>query len=254
MAFIPNLNVLNNLNSAGINPRITAFRGTGLYSGITEPRKDSFSTNPLYDNFVSKAEIEALAKSNSRIMSLLKEHKIPLKPNIEVLEELKKGHLADARIIAAKIYSALPPDLKSQVNLSDLQQAAVLHDFGKVLIPKDILNKAGVLTHEEKEIMDLHSELGYELLKQKGVKPEVLNLIKYHHQNPHGTGYPAADRNFEYGIPSQILAASDKYSALTEKRPYHEPLPKDAALEIIKKDVDSGDISQEIFDALYKTV
>ena len=56
----------------------------------------------------------------------------------------------------------------------------MLHDYGKVLIPKEILNKKGALTPEEKQIMELHSEFGYELLKQQGVKEEVLNLIKYH--------------------------------------------------------------------------
>lgn len=165
----------------------------------------------------------------------------------------QKHHTA-TRIIAAQIYSALPKELKSEINLPELQQAAMLHDYGKVLIPKEILNKKGGLTPEEKKIMELHSEFGYELLKQQGVKENVLKLIKYHHQKPDGSGYPAANQDFKYDLSIQILEAADKYSALTEDRPYHKACTKNETLEIIYKDVESGIISQEVFDALKKSV
>ena len=165
---------------------------------------------------------------------------------------MTQGHLTETRIIAAKIYSALPPELKQEVNLPDLQQAAMLHDYGKVLIPKEILNKKGALTPEEKKIMELHSELGYELLKEQGINERVLKLIKYHHQKPDGTGYPIAENNFEYTISAQILEAADMYSALTEERPYHKAFSKEEAIEIIYKEVKAENISQEVFDALKK--
>ena len=167
---------------------------------------------------------------------------------------MTNGHLTATRILVAKIYSALPADMKSDINLSNLQQAAMLHDYGKVLIPKEILNKKSALTIEEKKIMELHSEFGYELLKQQGVKEEVLNLIKYHHQKPDGSGYPAIDKNFEYSISSQILEAADIYSALTEDRAYHKAYSKEEALEIIFKEVENGAISEKVFEALKKSV
>ena len=167
---------------------------------------------------------------------------------------MKQGHLTATRILAAKIYSQLPADIKSQVNLSNVQQAAMLHDYGKVLIPKEILNKKGSLTPEEKKIMELHSEFGYELLKQQGIKEEVLNLIKYHHQKPDGSGYPKIDDNFEYNYESQILEAADIYSALIEDRAYHKAFSKEEALNIVQKEVESGTISQEVFIALKKSV
>lgn len=167
---------------------------------------------------------------------------------------MKKGHLTATRILVAKIYSILPVELKKEINISNLQQAAMLHDYGKVLIPKEILNKKGALTSEEKKIMELHSEFGYELLKQQGVNEEVLNLIKYHHQKPDGSGYPLVDNDFEYSISSQILEAADMYSALTEERPYHKASTKDEALLVISEEVEKGIISQEVYDALKKSV
>lgn len=68
--------------------------------------------------------------------------------------------------------------------------AAYLHDIGKVLIPVNILNKAGKLDERETEIMHKHSELGYELLKSTDIDKKTLNLIRNHHQNAKKTGYP----------------------------------------------------------------
>jgi HD-GYP domain-containing protein (c-di-GMP phosphodiesterase class II) len=50
-----------------------------------------------------------------------------------------------------------------------LEQACVFHDFGKILIPTEILNKPGELTPDEKKIMDLHAEFGYELLSNTNI-------------------------------------------------------------------------------------
>lgn len=215
---------------------------------------DGFSTNPLYDKLGTKEQIEMSARLNPRIQEILKENHIPLEVNVQELEKLKTGHLQETRITAAKIYSSLPAELKKEVSLQHLQEAAMLHDYGKVLIPNAILNKAGKLDSEEREIMQLHSELGYELLKDKGLSEKTLNLIKYHHQNLNGNGYPKKDKNFAYGIDSQILSTADKYTALREKRSYKSPMGKYEALEIIAKDVNRGDISQDVYTALIRSV
>lgn len=249
MTFIYNTPILN-LNTANIRFK----SNPATYTGIQNPRKDSFNSNPLYDNFASKDTVTNLAKTNPAIMQILKENKIPLKVNMSELEQLKTGHLMDTRVTAAKIYSALPNEMKENINLMDLQQAALLHDYGKVLIPDKILNKNGKLTAEEKKIMELHSELGYELLKQQGVNQNVLNLVKYHHQTPHGEGYPAIKDDYVPDLSAQILAVADKYSALREKRSYKDAMTRDEALSIIEQDVDSGKVSKDVYDALARTV
>ena len=239
-----------NLNT----PKIQFRSNPAVYPGAVEPRKDFFSTNPLYDNFSDKNSITQIAKSNPRIMEILKENKIPLRVNIKELENLKQGHLKDTRVTAAKMYSTLPKEMKEEINLADLQQAAMFHDYGKVLIPETVLNKAGMLDEDERKIMQLHSELGYELLKNKGLSQNALNLIKYHHQTPTGSGYPSVDNNFEYSIPSQILATADKYSALREPRPYKDAMSREQALGIVKEDLENGLIAPEVYEALERAV
>lgn len=211
-------------------------------------------SNPLLKNFKTKTEIEAAAITNPCIRNIMENFDLPLKANFQELEKLIQGHLKDTRTIVIKIYLSLPQDLKKNINLEDLQEAATLHDYGKVLIPEEILNKKGKLTEKEFEIMKLHPIIGYELLKNKGYNENVLNLIKYHHQTPLKNGYPNLSKEFQYGIDSEILNVADKYTALREKRCYKNQLGKYEALEIIAKEVNKGEIRQEIYTALIKSV
>lgn len=245
-----NYNINGNFNL----PKISFRSAPNIYAPAVAPAKDGYVSNPLYEKFGTKAEIEAEAANNPRIREILSKHNLPVKVNEAELEKLKSGHLQDTRIAAAKIYSNLPSDLKAQVNPVVLQQAAMLHDYGKVLIPEKILNKNSALSDEEWEIMEEHAEIGAELLKRKNLDDRTLELIKYHHQRPDNSGYPAIQDDYEYGLDSEILAVADKYAALKEERSYKEAMSNEDALSIIKEDVDSGIISGEVFDALKKSV
>ena len=142
------------------NIHTTSFRSKPVVqSPVIKTNSDGFVTNPLYDKLSSKAEIELTIHSNPKIKQILNEKNIPVEINSKELEKLKDGHLKHTRIVTAQIYSSLPNDLKQEINLAELQEAAMLHDYGKILIPDSILNKKGKLTPKEKEIMDLHSEI-----------------------------------------------------------------------------------------------
>ena len=243
-----------NINNNFAIPHLGFKSNADTYTPVTSPVKDSYVTNPLYKKFGTKQEIEASAKSNPRIQEILKENNIPLKVNEKELEKLKNGHLQRTRITAAKIYSNLPKELKQQVNPQVLQEAAMFHDYGKILIPDKILNKSSALSPSEWTVMEQHAELGAELLKDKNMSPRTLELVKYHHRNIRGEGYPAAGNGYKYGLDSEILATADKYEALTEQRSYKNAMTRDEALAIIEEDVKSGLISREVFNALKKAV
>ncbi len=246
MNFVQNTPIFNKINVSGVQFR----SNSAVYTAPFEHSKDSFSTNPITDiNALAQA-----ARTNSKIAEILAEYKIPVKFNTKELEKLQQGHLKDTRLVAAKMYSALPENIKSEVNLKDLQEAAMFHDYGKALIPEKILNKEGKFNEKEKEIMELHSELGYELLKGFGVNENVLQMIKYHHQTSEGSGYPAIGEDFSPNAGAQILSAADKYSALREERSYKSAMSRDEALKILYEDVKSGLITPEIYSALEKAV
>lgn len=88
MNFVYNTPILNKINIPNIQ-----FRAAENYAGTLAPKKDSFSTNPLYDNFLDKNTLTQIAKSNPRIMELLKSNHIRLDVNIRELENLNTATL-----------------------------------------------------------------------------------------------------------------------------------------------------------------
>ena len=241
------IEILNSsLHAAGLNQNIRINYGGGKVNFKGAQKPDTFSNNSVQRKF-SEAEILKMAAQNPNIKRILAENNIQLKLNMDELNLLMKNHCQDVSENAAMIAKNLTPALKSKVNLKDLKDAALLHDFGKVLIPDAILNKTSALTNEERRIMDLHSELGYELLKTTSLNDNVLNLIRYHHNN-------TQNANFVPDINLQILSLADKYSALTESRVYKEKFTPQQALTILYKEVQKGDIHPFLFNALVKAV
>ena len=100
--------------------------------------------------------------------------------------------------------------------------------------------------------MNIHSTLGYEILKTQNISNETLELIKYHHQNLKHSGYPAIENAISSDVAVQIVSISDKYSALREARVYRRRLSRLEALLILYKEVREGKILPEIYNALVK--
>lgn len=99
--------------------------------------------------------------------------------------------------------------------------AALLHDLGKMMIPKEILNKPARLTPEEFEIVKTHSRLSFELLSDRwDISAYVKQAVLYHHENVDGSGYPKGIKGAEQSIFVRVLRVADVYDALTSKRPY----------------------------------
>lgn len=242
------IDVLNSgLLTAGLNQSIKLNNYGGKISFKSAQGTDTFQNTSVQKLF-SETEIRKMIAQNPNIRKILTENKIPLNLNMAELADLRNNHCQDVVDIASSIVKSLPPALKSQINIKDLKDAALLHDLGKVLIPPEVLNKTSSLTDKERQIMDLHSELGYELLKTTSVNDNVLNLVRYHHNN---TGN---HKSFIPDINLQVLNLADKYSALTETRVYKEKYTPQQALTILYKEVKDGSIHPFIFNALVKSV
>ena len=235
----------------GLNSNIQFNRfGNKIYFGNAQV-KDSFqSTSPA--KLCNEFAIKKMISDNPEVRKILASHRIPARINMAELQDLMENHCKDTQNISVEIYKNLPQALKQQVNIADLKDGALLHDFGKSLIPPEILNKNGALTEDEHKIMDLHSELGYQLLKTTGLNDKVLNLVRFHHHN-YETNDKAA-KNFIPDINLQIINLADKYSALTEKRVYKEAFSPKKALTIIYSDVKDGKVHPFLFQALVKAV
>lgn len=204
------------------------------------------------DERIQKYAVKRMLALNPSIKGLLKQYKIKPEIDTKILKELTGGHMNETCNIAEGIFSVLSDNLKKGLDKSIIKEASMLHDLGKVLIPSKILNKPAKLNVKEREIMNIHSTLGYELLKTQNLSPKTLELIRYHHQNLQHSGYPAIETTISSDIAVQIVSISDKYSALREARVYRHRLSRLEALLILYKEVREGKILPEIYNALVK--
>ena len=200
---------------------------------------------------LQKAILQRMIDLNPSIAKILKDYKIKPSIDTKTLKELSDGHMNETCKVAMGIYSLLSEKLKSKVDKKSIKEASILHDLGKVLIPSKILNKPARLNHREREIMNIHSTLGYEMLKTQKINKETLDLVKYHHQNLKHSGYPAlnCDHN-PSDIGVQIISTADKYSALREARVYRRKLSRIESLLILYREVLEGKIDKDVYKAL----
>ncbi len=115
-----------------------------------------------------------------------------------------------------------------------LTKAALLHDVGKTRISTAILNKPGRLTDEEMAVMRTHAALGYDMLAGSGFSPEMLQVVRSHHEMLDGSGYPDGLRAPEIPDLVRLVTICDIYGALIERRPYRAPMPGGEAYGIMQ--------------------
>ena len=121
--------------------------------------------------------------------------------------------------------------------LNDIRVAGLLHDLGKLSIPKRILDKPGQLDVEEVDVIRTHTYYTYRLLREAGFPQHVVNWAAYHHERLDGTGYPFALKAAALDTGARLMTIADIYAALTEDRPYRKALTPGEALAILEKGV-----------------
>jgi putative nucleotidyltransferase with HDIG domain len=114
-----------------------------------------------------------------------------------------------------------------------IEAAALLHDLGKLRVPEHILNKPGKLTAAEFEKIRSHSSVGAEILSSIDFRYPVVPIVRHHHENWDGTGYPDGLAGTEIPIGARILAVVDCFDALTSDRPYRPRLSEEEATRIL---------------------
>lgn len=130
-------------------------------------------------------------------------------------------HSINVALVAQSIAARLKLSLAEQ---SDLTLACLLHDIGKLRIPKDILNKPAKLTDAEYALIKRHPQSGYELLKEARLPEHILLAVLLHHERHNGSGYPTGVTGDKMPLFSRILAIADVYDAMTARRSYRKEI------------------------------
>lgn len=122
----------------------------------------------------------------------------------------------------------------SEADLGRLYWAGLLHDLGKIGVPEAILRKPGPLTAAEMREVQLHCELGREILLDVSEHFEpIAEALLTHHEHYAGTGYPRGLTAEEIPLFGRILAVADVYEAVTSHRPYRAPMTHEEARRIL---------------------
>lgn len=200
-----------------------------------------YSPKQLLTAYSNPSYVKELINSNKNVSEILKANNLNEIIYPENILNISNSHIMTTTACALNIAN------KMGLSSSDkkiLETASIFHDFGKILIPTELLNKPSELTEDERKIVDLHSVLGYELLYSSGMNERILELIKNHH-NP-------MSKNPD--ILGQILSVADIYSALREERSYKSSMSEKEAISLLDQKAKSGEVSTEVVNALKASI
>lgn len=153
---------------------------------------------------------------------------------LRIFDEYTYSHTVNVSSICTALGMALGFD---DEELKDLALGALLHDVGKMKVPKEILNKPGKLTDEEFTFMKSHPLFGYQIITNEMQLPEKIAVVALQHQEKYGGfGYPNKLKGKEIALFAQVAAIADVYDALVSKRVYKQPIPSSKAIQIMLED------------------
>jgi putative nucleotidyltransferase with HDIG domain len=150
---------------------------------------------------------------------------------IDAKDEVTHDHVR--RVQQGTLGLARELGVTDEDTLKGLEAAALLHDTGKIAVPEHILNKPGKLTATEFEKMKRHAPIGAEILSSIEFPYPVVPIVRHHHENWDGTGYPDGLKGADIPLGARILSVVDCFDALTSDRPYRQRMTEQDALKII---------------------
>src|SRR6476620_7563565 len=150
---------------------------------------------------------------------------------IDAKDAVTQGHIRRVQRWATALATRI--GVSAELDIRAIEAAALLHDIGKLAIPEHILNKPGKLSPAEFERMKTHAQVGAEILSEIEFPYPVVPIVRHHHENWDGSGYPDGIAGTSIPIGARILSVVDCYDALTSDRPYRPALSTEAALAIL---------------------
>jgi len=237
-------------------PRAAALLAQNIQGQATGPdelilkRKDGSHVAVEINTFPVKIKGQNLVLGNVRNITERKQAEQQLKESLHKLEKAMDGtiqaialtvesrdrYTAGHQRRVAQLGCAIAQEMGfTSEQIQAIRVAGLLHDIGKISVPQEILSKPGKLTDIEFQLIKVHSQVGYDILKNVEFPWPIADIVIQHHERMNGSGYPSGIHEDKLLIEARILGVADVVEAMSSQRPYRPPLGIDKALEEISR-------------------
>ncbi len=196
------------------------------FASVLTKRHASLGIN-FEEELVNKFQSEEINSQNH-----LLEVVTSLAGAIDAKDTYTKGHSTSVSRYSVALARAINLPEKE---INKIMLGGLLHDVGKIGIPENVLRKTAGLNDEEWNIMKQHPTIGAEkVLQPNPLLHDLIPIVKYHHEQWNGKGYPEGLKGEEIPLAARIVAVADTYHALISDRPYRKGMSVEKACEILK--------------------
>ena len=212
---------------------ITALDHTGDRVRALESGADDYMTKP-----VDRVELVARVNSALRLKrvydSLERAEQViySLAAAVEAKDPFTEAHAQRVADFGRRIGARMGLPSEDQ---DALYRGGIIHDIGKIGVPDEVLLKPSELDFEERLKVHLHPIIGERIAAPLQSAADLLPIIRHHHENYDGSGYPDRLAGDEIPLLARILSVCDAYDALTSDRPYRERLSQVEALSVLRR-------------------
>jgi PAS domain S-box-containing protein len=176
--------------------------------------------------------VEAQRQQSVKLERSLEDALTAIAATLEQRDPYTAGHQKQVANLAVMIGKELA---LNDYSLRGLYLAGIVHDLGKIQIPSEILTKPSRLSSEEFNLVKLHPEVGYNILKPIDFPWPIAVIVRQHHEYLNGSGYPLGLTAEKIILESKILTVADIVESMSADRPYRPALGIDSAIQEIEK-------------------
>ncbi|MFH2124083.1 MAG: HD domain-containing phosphohydrolase [Pseudomonadota bacterium] len=158
---------------------------------------------------------------------------------IALTVETRDPYTAGHQTRVAELACAIAKEMKLSPDQTEgIRLAGAIHDLGKIYVPAEILNRPGRLTNIERELIHVHPQVGFDILKDISFPWPIAEIVYQHHERMNGKGYPVGLPGEDILLEARIIAVADVVEAMSSHRPYRPAPGIDLALEEISNNRD----------------
>ncbi len=204
-----------------------------LYSDIRRIISSKIQGSIMYNQLKKQADhLKLQAHHISELRKIMGGMIQTLSLTVEARDPYTAGHQRRVSDLARSIATEMG---LSRDKIEGIRLASIVHDLGKIYVPPEILNKPGRLIKQEFELIKVHSQVAYDILKTVDFPWPIAEIVYEHHERINGSGYPRALKGSQMMLEAMIISVADVVEAMASYRPYRPPIGINEALDEIRK-------------------